>query len=42
MVTVRANMSTEDSHKVADLIEEELLEKFGIDDVVVHVEPMRI
>lgn len=42
VVTVRANMSTEDSHKVADLIEEELLEKFGIDDVVVHVEPMRI
>ncbi len=41
VVTVRANMSTEESHKVADLIEEELYEKFAIDDVVVHVEPMR-
>ena len=41
VVTVRPNMSTEESHKVADLIEEELLEKFGIDDVVVHIEPMR-
>ncbi len=42
VVTVRPNMSTEESHKVADLIEEELYEKFGIDDVVVHVEPMRV
>ena len=42
VVTVRANMSTEESHKVADLIEEELLEKFGINDVVVHIEPMRV
>lgn len=41
VVTVRGNMSTEESHKVADLIEEELLEKFGIHDVVVHIEPMR-
>lgn len=41
IVTVRANMSTEESHKVADLIEEKLLEKFGIDDVVVHIEPLR-
>ena len=41
VVTVRANMSTEESHKVADLIEDTLLEKFGIDDVVVHIEPMR-
>jgi len=42
VVTVRANMSTEESHKVADLIEEKLYEKFGIDDVVIHVEPMRV
>jgi cation diffusion facilitator family transporter len=42
VVTVQANMSTEESHKVADLIEEELYEKFGIDDVVIHVEPMRV
>ena len=42
VVTVRSNMSTEESHNVADLIEQELYEKFGIDDVVVHVEPMRV
>lgn len=42
VVTVRANMSTEESHKVADQIEKELYEKFDIDDVVVHVEPMRV
>jgi cation diffusion facilitator family transporter len=42
VVTVRPNMSTEESHNVADLIEEELYKKFGIDDVVVHVEPMRV
>ena len=42
VVTVRANMSTEESHKVADLIEEELYEKFAIDDIVVHVEPLKI
>jgi len=42
VVTVRANMSTEESHKVADLIEEELYEKFAIDDVVVHVEPLKV
>ena len=41
VVTVSANMSTEESHKVADLIEEKLYEKFEIDDVVVHIEPMR-
>ncbi|MDH3608273.1 MAG: cation diffusion facilitator family transporter [Gammaproteobacteria bacterium] len=42
VVTVRPNMSTEESHNVADLIEEELYNNFGIDDVVVHVEPMRV
>ena len=42
VVTVRSNMSTEESHNVADLIEQELYEKFGIDDVVIHVEPMRV
>lgn len=39
VVTVSPNMSTEESHRVADLIEEELYDKFGIDDVVVHIEP---
>ena len=40
VVTVLPNMSTEASHMVADLIEEKLYEKFGIHDVVVHIEPM--
>jgi len=40
VVTVRANMSTEESHNVANLIEEELLEKFGIEDVMIHIEPI--
>ena len=39
VITVQASMSTEESHKVADLIEKELLEKFSINDVVVHIEP---
>ncbi len=39
VVRVRANMTTEESHRVADLIEEELYQRFNIDDVVVHVEP---
>ncbi|MFK7815189.1 MAG: cation diffusion facilitator family transporter [Gammaproteobacteria bacterium] len=42
VVTVRPYMSTEESHKVADLIEENMYEKFGIDDVVVHIEPMNV
>lgn len=39
VITVQATMSTEESHKVADLVEKELLEKFSINDVVVHIEP---
>jgi len=39
VVTVRENMSTEDSHRVADMIEKVLYEKFEIDDAVVHIEP---
>lgn len=39
VITVQASMSTEESHKVADLVEKELLEKFSINDVVVHIEP---
>ena len=42
VVTVQASMSTEESHKVADLVEKELLEKFNINDVVVHIEPTSI
>ncbi len=41
VVTVRENMSTEDSHRVADMIEKVLYEKFEIDDVVVHIEPVK-
>lgn len=39
VVIVMPEMSTEDSHKVADLVEKELLDKFNIYDVVVHIEP---
>ena len=39
VITVQASMSTEESHRVADLVEKELLEKFSINDVVVHIEP---
>lgn len=39
VVIVMSKMSTEDSHKVADSVERELLERFNIHDVVVHIEP---
>jgi cation diffusion facilitator family transporter len=38
-VTVCANLSTIESHQIADKIEEVLAEKFDIQDVVVHIEP---
>lgn len=38
-VTVSANLSTVESHHIADQIEGVLAEKFDIQDVVVHVEP---
>ena len=38
-VTVNANLSTTDSHQIADQIESVLADKFGIQDVVVHIEP---
>ncbi|WP_339723243.1 cation diffusion facilitator family transporter [uncultured Paraglaciecola sp.] len=38
-VTVSANLSTVESHHIADQIERVLAEKFDIQDVVVHVEP---
>jgi cation diffusion facilitator family transporter len=40
-VTVDPNLSTQDSHEVANNIEEILAEKFNIQDVVVHIEPFR-
>ena len=42
VVTVQASLSTEESHKIADLVEKELLEKFNIYDVVVHIEPTSV
>ncbi len=41
IVTVNANLSTFESHKIADQIEQVLADKFGILDVVVHIEPDR-
>lgn len=38
-VTVSANLSTVESHHIADQIEGVLADKFDIQDVVVHVEP---
>jgi cation diffusion facilitator family transporter len=38
-VTVSANLSTVESHQIADQIERVLADKFDIQDVVVHVEP---
>jgi cation diffusion facilitator family transporter len=38
-VTVDPNLSTQDSHEIANNIEEILAEKFNIQDVVVHIEP---
>ena len=39
VVLVTPEMSTEDSHDIAELVEKELLEKFNIHDAVVHIEP---
>ncbi|MEP1445132.1 MAG: cation diffusion facilitator family transporter [Paraglaciecola sp.] len=38
-VTVSANLSTVESHHIADQIEGVLADKFDIQDVVVHIEP---
>jgi cation diffusion facilitator family transporter len=38
-VTVCANLSTLESHEIADNIERVLADKFDIQDVVVHIEP---
>lgn len=38
-ITVDANLSTKESHLIADSIEQMLATKFDIRDVVVHVEP---
>lgn len=38
-VTVSANLSTIESHKIADSIEQVLAENFDIQDVMVHIEP---
>lgn len=39
VVSVDANLSTAKAHKVTEAIERALHEQFGLDDVVVHVEP---
>lgn len=39
VVSVDGGLSTEQSHKVADAIEELLAVEFGIQDVTVHIEP---
>lgn len=39
IVSVDAKLSTADAHAVADLIEKALHEHFGLEDVLVHVEP---
>jgi cation diffusion facilitator family transporter len=39
IVTVKENLSTNESHHIADLIEEELFKTHGIADVVIHIEP---
>ena len=38
-VTVSGNLSTLESHNIADKIEQVLADKFDIQDVVVHIEP---
>ena len=38
-VTVCSNLSTLESHQIADKIERVLADKFDIQDVVVHIEP---
>jgi cation diffusion facilitator family transporter len=39
VVRVDPNLSTEDSHAIADRVEDELRRRFGASDVAVHVEP---
>ena len=39
VVTVDRNLSTADSHAIADEIERVISEKFSVDDVTVHIEP---
>lgn len=39
VVAVAPDLPTSAAHEVADAIERELLEKFSMDDVTVHIEP---
>jgi cation diffusion facilitator family transporter len=39
IVSVDANLSTADSHAIADEIERAISEKFSVNDVTVHIEP---
>ena len=39
IVMVNRNMSTEESHMIADKIEKKLLDDYDIEDVVIHIEP---
>ncbi|MDX1481584.1 MAG: cation diffusion facilitator family transporter [Woeseiaceae bacterium] len=42
VVTVQAALSTVESHRIADAIEEALESEFDVTDVTVHVEPHRV
>jgi divalent metal cation (Fe/Co/Zn/Cd) transporter len=39
VVSVDPNLSTADSHAIADEIERTISEKFSVNDVTVHIEP---
>ena len=39
VVTVDRDLSTADSHAIADEIERVISERFAVDDVTVHIEP---
>ncbi len=42
IVIVDRHLSTEESHAIADNIEQGLSESFGIEDVMIHIEPVRL
>ena len=39
VVSVDRNLSTADSHAIADEIERAISEKFSVNDITVHIEP---
>lgn len=42
VITVDANLSTDDSHEISSQIESLIEDKFGVTDISVHVEPVSI